>query len=627
MRHKFQGEIYIMLQDTFDQINIYQHYLKQKEALTVLEEQEAGRLLRRVFRYIQKIYDDLGIVLQWECILPRLVLYKNKLAIRSIYRDHWFEVYNKAENTKRKFIYEMTKKVVSPEKLRPFDLWARATKAYLNFIYKHSKITSLQSIYSVYEVSLDMLYHTQKALCLVNGVLCYKLYNGGYSIVDEHNTYILKEARICDKYVCYQLMKGIVLDEIYEDFSYKAYKDEYKAFCKENLFYLRYNDFMCLLNPKESDEVSLYRFKKNPNFHTFQKIINIENLNLLDYLPDKLADILYWLCNGSYETLNQFAKLVTCMLAEQSLMKKIFVIYAPKNVHDLLLELFQMLGEYKIKNMSFQYAVRPKGLYDTIEANLNGAYANITVDTPLPKNKRAEACLEDIVTAKIIRAKHTICTTVKGVNHMPFVYITDDDKKYNYFIRSFQAVGILLRPDSEMPYEHLGDLPKEDVEWLKRAFALYGLYLIAFRTKPKVSAKTTLKNSANGIDSFGDFVDKCCTLTDETSYCIKTELYQAYRQFYQKYFGGKLLTEREFVIAFKKWGNFKDSIIHKSDENRLRVFEGISLDNRKFDNVMKQVKAVSESTDVSRTQFYEYLKNMCLLIPNNRDTRMIHERF
>lgn len=298
-------------------------------------------------------------------------------------------------------------------------------------------------------------------------------------------------------------------------------------------------------------------------------------------ISDTVIDFLYKLTGGDKETLIDFAKLCAHVFKKNMLTDPI-VILAHKSIQITLMQFFECLLGEKIPYIALNGFLENRNKLALYNKNLNinqkntSSCAAIITSEKIPDTETSVRELKKLMTGKTVKIPHpSFSGDLYIKNNLQFVFMTDEHKTYLKLKNIYGAKGIVVSTGEQIVFN------KSDVEWFKTFFSSLGerwiLNVSSVPALPKIDED----------DIFDSFVEKIC-VKDEDAICTKVAMYEAYKQFYLRYYGQKPLSQTVFGKRFAIHSQLETVRPHNSRSGSYRhCFKGIDIDEDKYETFLK----------------------------------------
>lgn len=299
----------------------------------------------------------------------------------------------------------------------------------------------------------------------------------------------------------------------------------------------------------------------------------MNNPYLYQYLSENTIKFLYEFSGGDFKTIFTLSRLCTDIFNGVTSIKKPYVILADKKLHRTINYLLWCFSDGSVSNIDFYELKKMKKLNNLFIDRCNGSKLAVSCNDKIPESESDVKMMKKIMRGKIISKKHP---SFPGYVHfcfnMPFVYVTDNHLAYKKMKVLYNAVDIKITSENLTAFKH----DEYIMEFIK-----YNFYNLVYDSRIDKSKYRTVLNKTEKDNVFGDFIDKCCIIDDD-AVCEKNLLYEAYLDYYKKYFGDEPLTRIMFSKKFAIFGNFETVRPHSSRKHYPYCFKGISLDEDKI---------------------------------------------
>lgn len=297
--------------------------------------------------------------------------------------------------------------------------------------------------------------------------------------------------------------------------------------------------------------------------------------------------LLYELSNGNFKTLGIILNILLEIVNGVSSSSKPTVILAEKELHEKLINFFDMFSDHPISSIDYAELTKIKGLHRlSIEFYL-GSRANVVIDGKIPETELSVKKLSKLMSGKKISVKNpSFPGNLHFANKMPFVYITESHMQYRKMKTIYGAAGfeILSKNIDKINYN--------------KAAATYIRCITGSLKQSLDGNKKELSNISRKVtedDIFKQFTKDCCRIRDD-AVCEKAVLYEAYVSYYKKYFGGEPLTKIIFGKKFAMFGGFETVRPHSSRKYYPYCFKGIELDEKKIKSMESEEVSQHDTT-------------------------------
>lgn len=317
--------------------------------------------------------------------------------------------------------------------------------------------------------------------------------------------------------------------------------------------------------------------------------------------PAEIAHrFLYELSNGNFKTLGIILDMLSEIVNGVSSSSKPTVILAEKELHEKLINFFNMFSDHTISSVDYTELTKIKGLHRLSVEFYLGSRVNVVINGKIPETELSATKLSKLMSGKKISVKNpSFPGNLHFANKMPFVYITESHLRYRKMKTIYGAAGF------EILSKNIDKITPN------KAAANYIRYSIGSLKQCLEDNKRELSNISKKVtedDIFRQFAKDCCRIRDE-AICEKAVLYEAYASYYKKHFGGEPMTKIIFGKKFSMFGSFETVRPHSSRKYYPYCFKGIELDEKKIKSME------SEGVSQHDTTYEKFSAELMKLLP------------
>ncbi|MFV0343217.1 MAG: hypothetical protein ACK5JH_10080 [Anaerocolumna sp.] len=379
----------------------------------------------------------------------------------------------------------------------------------------------------------------------------------------------------------------------------------------EIIFYNYNNTVYQVTYDSASSGYSASEWKQNDNFYK-QSLIN--NPIICNSIDTETIEFLYKLTDGNISILNQFSCLITDLLTQNNINKKLHIIIADSSVHSLIKNLINYIANQYLPTKSIKDLLSRKSFLESLQSKscqFKGVYCDIdNISIPQSKVK----VLNKYIKGKNIKFQDNSNVILNFSNNNALITITDNYKIVSSIEKNFDANTINLSHLEINNFPTVNNVPIL-LDWIKLPLALHGQNIIYGRN-------TTLKQKKeSSIDSILiKFLKDTCIIQDD-KFIFGSDLWNVYERYHQTRLNGEIIEKKFFMDNLKRIIEIDPTLKgiiyrrpHKKGLPNKWAFTGItfngstieassSLDNASFD-------------DSKYNEFRDALFNINKLIPS-----------
>ncbi len=284
---------------------------------------------------------------------------------------------------------------------------------------------------------------------------------------------------------------------------------------------------------------------------------------------------LYNLTLGNNDVLTDFAKLCYFITKTPFTLDQPLIIYAKKPLHKPLIDFIERLSERKNINYSLKMLLRSTNLIELYTYGLNRNGINVVELGDLPTTETSIFKIKQILIGEKQRIKKPkFAGKIYIKNRVPFVFITDNHRKYIKFKQMFGAFDVRFDPNATF------DFDDKTIDWFRFVFTELGkkwFYSKNYRVLRSTDTKDEIVQA---------FVRDICRIKD-SEVCQKSILYDAYCEYYDRYYAGEPLKMTSFGRAINVEKRFREFRKHISRQEYPWFYEGITISKIKYERFKK----------------------------------------
>lgn len=340
-----------------------------------------------------------------------------------------------------------------------------------------------------------------------------------------------------------------------------------------------------------------------------QRIINAE----FRYSPKKIADYLYHLTDGDFDTLQSIAKLVAIILRKPYTPHQPITITAKKSSFESIISFLNFLCP--ASNYGFTYLTNKHYLFDLYTLVNNEFGLNIILDSRIPEGITTIKKLKSIFTLKDVEIDLPFMFEPFNIKlNIPHVYLTSSHINTIKMKNLFNSIIIDISAKNLMFPKFTPNVHSKVMDWMYHSFSIWGLELL-LKNKPHnfdninplgnaSKPKNKKTKDEKKPDVFEEFFNAVCEM-DKDYEIPKEELYQAYVVFYKKFYGDEPLKKITFSKRFLEFKpTLEETRPHISRDYYPRCFKGIKVNYEKL-QVLKNSSSESLDNTQTNNQFSE----------------------
>lgn len=286
-------------------------------------------------------------------------------------------------------------------------------------------------------------------------------------------------------------------------------------------------------------------------------------------------EFLYNLTLGNNDVLTDFAKLCYFITRTPFTLDQPLIIYAKKSLHKPLIDFIERLSERKNINYSLKMLLRNTNLIELYTYGLNRNGINVTELGDLPTTEASICKIKQILIGEKQRIKKPkFAGKIYIKNRVPFVFITDNHRKYIKFKQMFGAFDVRFDPNATF------DFDDKTIDWFRFVFTELGkkwFYSKNYRVLRSTDTKDEIVQA---------FVRDICRIKDG-EVCKKSVLYDTYCEYYKRYYAGEPLKMTSFGRAINVEKRFREFRKHISRQEYPWFYEGITISKIKYEKFKK----------------------------------------
>lgn len=346
-----------------------------------------------------------------------------------------------------------------------------------------------------------------------------------------------------------------------------------------------------------------------------------------------IANFMYILTNGDYNTLNSLAKLFAAMATPELSANVPFVILCPPETRDALLNTFSTIFQsandtFLIYNNALPYPSlmdlhSSKCLHNLITLENANARAIVTTDCHYKqKNSTGSntgSIIKNLLRGRLITHTDNILGTISYRNTLPIIFFPSTTEELNTISMISKPVILNLNHLTEKSFTDnnlTSNWDANSYDWLNVTFTLYGLLLLGNKKYCLSTPDTSTRG--NNFDTktiLKDFISSCCNI-DSASNCFTyaSDLHTAYKTFVQEKYSITPEKRKDMIQHMQTIYNltYKRPHASRTQSNKYAIM-GISLK----DNWEAATEKFPNTYSTDNTLWKETLSQIDSIVPDS----------